>query len=146
MIENTWNHSVKIMFNLPRSAHRFLVEPVSESKHIKKIFVKRFLNFTKQIEKSSKVALRNVYNTVKNDCRSVTGSNLRNIMLLVDKTTIDSLCPEDHDLIRYAEIPENERWRVNMVKELTDVNWGENVIEGFSREELSYIMYQVCSC
>ena len=40
----------------------------------------------------------------------------------------------------------NERWRVNMVKELTDVKWGENVIEGFSREELSYIMYQVCSC
>ena len=70
-------------------------------------------------------------------------------MLLVDKSSIDSLCPEDHDLIRYAEIPENERWRVNMVKELTDVNWGENVIEGFSRDEfikLSYIMYQVCSC
>ena len=134
------------MYGLPRNCHRFLIEPVSESKHIKKIFVKRFLSFTGQIEKSNKIALKNVYKIVKHDCRSVTGSNLRNIMLLVDKTSIDSLCPEDNSLIRYAEIPEDQRYRVNVIRDLIEVKWGQCHIEGFSREELSHIMYEVCSC
>ena len=35
MLENSWNTSVKIMFDLPIQTHRCLIEPVSQSKHLK---------------------------------------------------------------------------------------------------------------
>ena len=84
--------------------------------------------------------MKNVFHTVKHDCRSVTGSNLRNIMLLVGKTNIDDLCPEDSGIVEYAEIPEDQTWRVSVIKELVDVKWGEMVVEGFSKDELNYIL------
>ena len=54
MVENTWNVSFRLVYNLPRNSHKYLVEPVSECEHIKKTFIKRFLNYISQIEKSSK--------------------------------------------------------------------------------------------
>ena len=146
MVENTWNVSFRLTFNLPRNTHKFLVQPVSECEHIKKTFIKRYLNFIGQIKKSSKVALKNMFNTIKHDCLSVTGSNLRNIMLLVGKSNIEDLCPEDHNLVKYNEIPEEETWRVSVIKELVDVTWGESVVEGFSREELAYILGYASAC
>ena len=103
-------------------------------------------NFITQIKKSSKVALKNVLDTIKHDCMSVTGSNLRNIMLLVGKSNIEDLCPEDHNLVKYNEIPEEETWRVSVIKELVDVTWGESVVEGFSREELNYMLGYASAC
>ena len=146
MVENTWNVSFRLMYNLPRNSHKYLVEPVSECEHIKKTFIKRYLNFIGQIKKSRKVALKNMFNTIKYDCLSVTGSNLRNIMLLVGKTNIEDLCPEDHSLVKYNEIPEEQPWRVSVIKEVVDVNWGESAVDGFSRQELNYILGYACAC
>ena len=44
-LENTWNVSFKRMFDLPMETHRYLVEPVSDQMHLKKILIKRFLSF-----------------------------------------------------------------------------------------------------
>ena len=133
------------MFNLPRKCHKFLIEPLSQSEHIKKTFIKRFLSFVDKIKSSKKIALKNVFHTVKNDCQSVTGSNLRNIMLLVGKTSIVDLCAEDSCRIEYHEIQEEEVWRVSLANEMIDALWGENVVEGFSRDELGYILSYACA-
>ena len=140
MIENTWNVSFRIMFNLPRNAKKFLVEPVSQSEHIKKTFIKRFLSFIEKIKTSNKIALKNVFNVVKHDCQSVTGSNLRNIMLMVDKNRITDLDVDDASKISYHEIPQEELWRVDLVNQLVDAMWGECTVEGFSRDELEYML------
>ena len=66
-------------------------------------------------------------------------------MLAVEKTNIDQLCPEDYSLIRYAEIKEEQRWAVEMIKELIDVKWGEMKVDGFSSDELSYILDDICT-
>ena len=34
-LENTWNRSAKIMFDLPIRTHRYLLEPVTASCHVK---------------------------------------------------------------------------------------------------------------
>ena len=61
MLENSWNISIRKMFDLPREAHRYLIEPLSETQHIKSVLMKRFLSFCQQIKQSSKNALRNVF-------------------------------------------------------------------------------------
>ena len=145
MVEASYNQSFKVMFDLPWATKRFFVETISESIHIKKQFIKRFLQFTKQILESPKIAIKNVFNLVRHNCLSVTGSNLRNIMLLVQKTSILDLVPEDAYKVVYHEMPENEAWRVGFVTEITDVKFGEATIEGFSRKELNVILDSICT-
>ena len=145
MIENTYNTSIKIMFNLDREAHRYLVEPISQSPHIKKVFIKRFIQFTIAINNCPKIAIKNVFNLVKRNCLSVTGSNLRNIMLLAQKQNIDELVPEDAQNIPYNNIPESEIWRLSVINEITDVKFGEAHVEGFTVKELNTILSYVCT-
>ena len=98
------------MYDLPRESHRYFVEEVSESPHIKRTLIKRFLSFIESIKSSKKKCLRNVFLKIREDTQSVTGNNLRKILLLVDKENVDSLTPHDANLIVYAPIPEEEKW------------------------------------
>ena len=61
MPENTWNSSFRIMYDLPRNSHKYFVEAICGSPHLKSILIKRFLKFTDQIKNSKKTVLRNVF-------------------------------------------------------------------------------------
>ena len=76
----TYNQSVKIMWNIPRSASRIFVEPLTGTRHLKKVLIKRFLSFVDSIKNSKKIALKNL-KIVKSDCGSVTGRNLQRIII-----------------------------------------------------------------
>ena len=133
------------MYDLPRECHRYLIEAVTEKQHVKATLIKRFLSFTEQIRKSSKVALKNLFKIIKEDTQSVTGYNLRRIMLMVDKECVDELIASDANRIVYAQIPENEKWRVELVKEITDIKFGEKLLPNFPHEELNMILKFVCT-
>ena len=81
---------------------------------------------------------------IRYDTQSVTGNNLRKILLLVGKEDVDDLNPHDANDITYAPIPEEEEWRVGLVKEITDVKFGRMSVEGFSTEELNDLLRFVC--
>ena len=49
-VENTYNSSVRIMCNLPRETHRFFIEPLTDTIHLKSILIKRFLSFIEHIK------------------------------------------------------------------------------------------------
>ena len=109
MLENTWNSSFRIIYDLPRNSHKYFVEPISQSPHLKSILIKRFLNFTEQIKNSKKRALKNVFLKTRKDCQSISGSNLRKIMLLVEKHNVDDLNVSDADCLNYNVIPADEQ-------------------------------------
>ena len=46
--------------------------------------------------------------------------------------------------MRYFEIPEQDCWRVPMVKELIGIRNGELTVPGFSTEECNDILSQLC--
>ena len=142
--EKTWNISFRVMFNLHRETHRYLVEAVSEEPHIKTILIKRFLSFIKQIKSSEKVALKVLYNTIKDDTQSITGNNLRRILLLTDKVSIDDLEPIDGDEIIYSKVPDKASWRFGFVKELIYIKYGDYEVMGFSHKEIEDILDDVC--
>ena len=143
--EKTWNVCFRIMFGLPRETHCYFVESITQKPHLKTILIERFLNFTIQIANSEKIALKNVFNFIKNDARSTTGKNLRSILLLLDKNDIDDLSPQDASKILYKEVPENELWRIALVKELIDIRQGVLEVEGFSEDELVTILNYTCT-
>ena len=98
-----------------------------------------------QIKKSQKQVPKHILKLIKYDVNSVTGSNLRKIMLLLDKNNIDELSPTDSQALIYHEIPEDQTWRINMVRELINIRYQECYLENFSFEELDIIMEVLCT-
>ena len=70
--------------------------------------MKNYLSFMEKIRTSSKTILRQLYMVSSSDVRTVTGTNLRNILLLTDKVLVDDLKPSIVANIKYHEIDEKE--------------------------------------
>ena len=108
MIYDTWNISIRKMFRLDQISHRYFIEPISNIKHIKIAFMKRFIKLTEQIACSTKRTTRNVFHIIKHDCRSITGHNLRKIMQYCGKSRISELAAVEVGKMTYHPILNNE--------------------------------------
>ena len=122
-----------------------LFEPLAGKKHLKTILIKRFLSFIQQIEKSHKVLPKLLLHTIKRDCRSTTGSNLRNILLNTNHDDVDKLMPNDAFQIKFEEVKEENEWKINIVKELIDAKWGEVIIENLLFDEIDNLLEEICT-
>ena len=138
-LESTYNRSVKIMFNLPWATHRKLIEPLTGAAHIRRTLGWRYLTFIRNIQKSEKKPLRNLLNLVKSDARTRTGSNLRRLMILSGKNTIEEVLDSNIDFV-YHKLEEDQNWKVNMLAEIIDVLNGEKIIEDSETDDLTDIL------
>ena len=145
MLENSWNTAVRIMFDLPMQTHKYLIEPVTQAKHLKHVLIERFLSFLNQIEKSKKQIPKQLLSFIKHDVRSTTGSNLRNILLLTNKNTIEEITLEDIKTIKYNQIEKEDEWKVGFIREVTDIKFNQLEVENFSKEELDDILSYLCT-
>ena len=119
-IEKTWNISQRVMLRLNFKAHRYFIKPLGGTKHIILSLYKRLIRFVQKFESSKKDALRTLLHGVKHDCRSTTGENLRKIMLMVNRH-VDEIQVHHLDQMHYKTIPDEDLWRIGIVKELIDV-------------------------
>ena len=142
-LEKSWNVSVRRMFDLPRETHCYLIEAVSDQHHVKPILARRFLNFVNAIRTSTKHALRSLLKVVEYDTMSVTGRNLRSILLQTEAQDVRKLKACDYK-IKYRKIPRNEEFRVGFIKELIDVKNNQLDVHGFNNDELDEILQHLC--
>ena len=105
MVENSYNRSIKCMYDIP--TERYFIESRTGQPHLRSSLIKRFLSFTEQIMKSPKIALKNLFKTVMYDTQSVTGYNLRRIMLMVNKNDISELRTTDAFNLQYMPVPQD---------------------------------------
>ena len=125
--------------------HRYLIEPISETNYLKNVLMERFFSFPMQIEKSTKKVPKQLLNFIKNDVRSTTGANLRNILLLTDKNYIDELRKEHLQDIKYQDVDPTNKWKIGFIKEITNVKFNQLEVENFSKEELEDILEFLCT-
>ena len=146
VIEKTWNVAMRKMMKLNRCSHRFLIEPLSQTRHIKFSLMKRFINFTHKILNSTKTSLKTLYNCIKKDCRSITGNTLRNIMLQQNVNNIESISMKAIMDMEYhkAGNPEEE-CRINMVEEMIKVKRGKLQLENFNNTEIDQLLDCLCT-
>ena len=97
---SSYNRSIKMMAGLPLATHRNLIEPLSGVKHMSSILIKNFWSFITKVKQSNKYVLRQMYEIAQSDVRTVTGSNLRNILLLTDMARVGDLKPSSIGQIR----------------------------------------------
>ena len=76
---------------------------------------------------------------------SVTGANIRKLLLLTKKDKIECVTDKDIDDIIYEAISDDDLWKVDVIHELTDVKFGQLNIEGFDEEECEEILRYVCT-
>ena len=145
-LEGTYNRSVKIMAKLPYQTHGYFIEPIVEARHMKLKILKNYLSFIGQVRKSPKHVLRQMYGLASADVRTVTGQNLRNILLLTNKLHVDQLDPSLVNTLEYHKVEEQDVWRVNLVKEILDLQHGDLVLpDGWSEDELEMMLNLACT-
>ena len=143
-LENTWNVSMRLMLDLPRGTHRRMIEPLSRVQHIKFVLVKRFLSFLQQIKNSTKNATKFLLDSILLDANSVTGSNLRNILLMTDKASIHHLVPDDVLNMRYHQIEESEVWKISIIEEIIEIKNSNMQRIDFSSDEMEELLEYLC--
>ena len=82
---------------------------------------------------------------VKFDVRSTTGYNLRRLMLLLKKRSIENLSRDDYRQIKYNKIKAKDDWKVPFIREITDRKFNQLEVEGFTHEELEEILDFLCT-
>ena len=78
------------------------------------------------------------------DVRTTTGSNLKEIALLLNKR-VEDLSPSDANAIEYHPIRIEDRYRVDLTWELLNVKHGNLEVDGFSEDELEMILHHICT-
>ena len=127
------------MYDLPWATHRYLIEPLTGSQHVSRILAKRYLSFINKIRNSGKTSLRQLLEITKKDVRLSTGHNLRTIMMLAGKNTIEELEVGQVDF-EYHEVKEINAWRVGFIKELIELRYGELEVPGMEVDEIKQIL------
>ena len=143
-LEGTYNRSAKLMFDLPLPTHRYFIEPMTGLPHLRSILISRYLKFINMIRKSGKKEIVELLNLVKSDVRTTTGHNLRSIMIQTGKSSIEDLTVEKEDL-KYHEVPDAEAWRIDFLKEVVELRYGDLEVSGFSLNELMDIQESICT-
>ena len=79
------------LFDLPYATHKYFYEAITTTQHAALIIKKRFVNFVEMIRKSYKVSPKMLLQHVENDVRSVTGSNIRQLLLENNKRNLSDI-------------------------------------------------------
>ena len=138
---SAYNRSVKMMFDLPFASHRYIVEPLTGRPHLSFLLYPRFLSFTEMVKKPKKKPLKALLDITKSDCRSITGSNFRKIMLLSGQFSFDDI---DINNYQYMPIPEGDAWRIDFIKEILESKYSLTV-ENMDESDMDAILDLVCT-
>ena len=141
-----WNNAIRDAFAVHRQTHRYLVEEISESEHPQLRLSLRFLKFHKTLQKSGKISIRFLSTLSQDDMQTSYSQNLKNI---ADRTkvNIDDL---EHKFVKenfkYCEVPDDQVWRVAIIKDLLEVRWNTMEIDVMDENfELEKIIEFLCS-
>ena len=141
---STYNKSIKNMYDLPWATHRYLIEPITERNHVSRTLVERYMSFIAKVRNSKKANIRQLLEIIKRDTRTTTGFNLRTIMILSKKNSIEELFDDNNDF-EYHPVDEREAWRIPFIKELIGVRHGDLKVDGMTPDELGQILDYICT-
>ena len=142
---NTWNISIRKMFDLPYQTHRYYIEPLSERSHIKYSLLKRVITFANTLRNNKKDTVISVFLMMEKDTNSTIGKNLRKIMKLCGKRYVHEIRSTDIDKLTYNIVSEENKWTLNLVRELIDTKTGILTINEFSKEEINEMLHFTCT-
>ena len=138
------NVNLRIQYDIPRGTHCWIVEELSEGRHFRQMIFSRFLKYIKTIAMNRRPSIRCLYNVIKNDVKSMTGSNIRTILM---ETEVDP---------RLMNIYSLKAWKmyqqVPLLRNLLEVrgdNWeviyDDEAEEVATDDDISFMIETICT-
>ena len=129
----------------------FLLEELTGGRHARTMIYKRFISFLSSVATNRRRALSSLLDNVKSSCLSLTGANLRQVLLDTE------ICVEPGvtngtvlNNFRLYKTPENQEWRHGLLKSLLaicDEQWSlefDEETEQFASKEINDLIVNVC--
>ena len=150
----SFNTSIRAIWDLPRNTHRYIACNLTH-RHISTAIISNKINFYRKLENSSKSAVRLLFNTVRDDKRTVTGANLSFITNIV--TDLGLVKYEENvtmtdtrqfsRLHEYVMIPESEQHRLPVLHDLLSIRTQYAYFEDdqFTIDDLNNMIEHICS-
>ena len=139
----SWNVAIRQCFGVPRQTHRYLIEEMSQSLHPQVMMYSRFACFYKSLISSEKFPIRFLARLKERDNRSLLCQNL---------SKIGNSCGEDYPSknvvkkkMKYFPIPEDQMWRIPLLRELVECKNGSKELMNFSKVEIEEMLNFACT-
>ena len=145
---SNWDKMLKVNWNLPWATHRYLMEEVSQSSHLRTKLFLRFLTFIRSSSNSKKRCLSALVNRACKDEGSITKQNLN---LIEQESGLDNILELSNEVIaqniKYSLVPEGEEWRIAFFSELIQLRQKNYYLEfsQFTEDELNMLLEYVCT-
>ena len=138
LLINSWSVSTRHMWNLPRESHRYFIEPLG-GPHAKTMIYTRFLKFIQTINtKCQKKSAKYLLQIIKGNTNSVTGRNLRQISDEMNNYNIMKMeILELKEEMNFEKISDDNKWKVDIIRELVDVKQNEKLLDFGNDEKMS---------
>ena len=142
-IYSSWNTCAKLTWGVPRATHTYLLDNLLMSGFftVKQQLVGRYVNFVRQLFRSSSPEVCMVVNMVARCARSNTGKNLLNIQRESMHDPLTTPSWRIRAAISRSEVPPLEGWRVQYLGKL--LNTGNAECQGV--EEISLLIESLCT-
>ena len=144
----TWNVNLRIMFDLPQETHCWIVEELSGGKHFLQMIYSRFIKYLTVIKNNKRNFLRTMYSIVANDVKTLTGANIRSILL---DTNLDPRCTARHQFTNWRVYQPADTWSVPLLVSLLELRndtWEVNFDaeeETMGVDDIDFMLEAVCT-
>ena len=113
-----WNTCTKLTYKVPRSTHTYIVENFLAAGFTPVMFqlYARYVKFAKSLKSSASSEVSHLYNIVKNNVQSTTGSNLYRIQSATGlrPSSVSAALLRSKPLL--VPVPEEDQWRLPLLE------------------------------
>ena len=139
---------MRLVYNLDRCTHRYLIEPVSQCLHPKVMIASRYVTFYRSLVNSEKFGVRFLAKLNERDQRTVLGKTLSSLLgqCGLHESRLRELCASIvKRKLTYFSVPEIEQWRVPMLQELLRIRDGNLLLENMGQQDINEIIEHLCT-
>ena len=151
---NSHSTAVRLLWDLPRNTHRYLIESLS-GVHLETKLLSNMIGFYGRLERCHKPEVSNLYRLVRDDVRSTTGANSRVLVnlgvelgLIPQEGLVDDIDKKQFRTKHsFAAVPEEEMYRIGVLNELLSIRTQFLYFEEeqFSVGDLNVMINDICT-
>ena len=152
---NSFNVNARIVFDIPRNSHCWIVEELCGGKHAQQQIYSRYIKFVNTLATTHRDNVRSLFNIVSVDVRSQVGSNLRKLQLDTGITIFPgSTRPSILSNYRVYATPEHQEHILPLLSSLLEIrqsNWEvlfceENGdLETLEENDVKFMIDELCT-
>ena len=136
----SYNILIRSTYNLPFATHRYVLQEIVGTPHLRILLLRRFVKFYRQLQNSIKPEVSYLMNIQKSDFRSIFGRNCQHLCRELNVENMDEIIL--NNISMPIQIPESEKYRIPLLKDLVDIR--QNTPDNLSIDEINCMIKFVC--